>query len=118
MTRPRLTVAEVIRSCIDEFLENCGAKLTAGQRRVLKDVTACRTAALGGHILHCCQRGHQQIAYNSCCNRRCPTCQATATARWLEAHATDLLPVPYFHLVFTLPNVLDPLAALANPWIL
>ena len=61
-----------------------------------------------------CECGHRQIAYNSCCNRHCPTCQATAAARWLEAHAADLLPVPYFHLVFTLPNVLDPLA-LANP---
>jgi hypothetical protein len=114
MTRPRPTVAEVIRSCIDEFLEKYGAKLTGGQRRVLKDLAACRTAALGGHVLHCCHCGHQQIAYNSCCNRHCPTCQATAGARWLEAHAADLLSVPYFHLVFTLPNVLDQLA-LANP---
>ena len=114
MTRPRPTVAEVIRSCVDEFLEKYSAKLTPEQRRALKDLTACRTAALGGHVLECLECGHQQIAYNSCGNRHCPTCQATAAARWLEAHAADLLPVPYFHLVFTLPNVLDPLA-LANP---
>jgi hypothetical protein len=114
MTRPRLTVAEVIRSCIDEFLGKYGAKLTPEQRRALEDLTACRTAALGGHVLECLECGHQQIAYNSCGNRHCPTCQATAAARWLEAHAADLLPVPYFHLVFTLPNVLDPLA-LSNP---
>jgi hypothetical protein len=110
MTRPRPTVAEVIRSCLDEFLHKYGAKLTPAQDRVLKDLTACRTAALGGHVLECQECGHQQIAYNSCGNRHCPTCQATAAARWVEAHAADLLPVPYFHLVFTLPNALDPIA--------
>jgi Putative transposase/Transposase zinc-binding domain len=114
MTGPRPTVAEVIRSCLDEFLDQYGAKLTPEQRRALENLTACRTAALGGHVLECLECGHQQIAYNSCGNRHCPTCQATAAARWLEAHAADLLPVPYFHLVFTLPDVLDPLA-LANP---
>ena len=113
MTAPRPTVAEVIRSCRDEFLNEYGAKLTLEQRRALKDMTACRTAALGGHVLGCLECGHQQIAYNSCGNRHCPTCQATAAARWLEAHAADLLPVPYFHVVFTLPDVLDPIA-LAN----
>jgi hypothetical protein len=114
MTGPWPTVAEVIRSCVDEFLDKYGAALTCEQRRALGDLTACRTAALGGHVLECLECGHQQIAYNSCGNRHCPTCQATAAARWLEAHAADLLPVPYFHLVFTLPDVLDPLA-LANP---
>jgi hypothetical protein len=107
-------VAEVIRSCLDEFVHKYGPQLTPQQHRVLKDLTACRTAALGGHVLECLECGHQQIAYNSCGNRHCPTCQATAAARWVEAHAADLLSVPYFHLVFTLPNALDPLA-LANP---
>ena len=114
MTRPRPTVAEVIRSCLDEFMEKYGPKLTSAQHRALEDLTACRTAALGGHVLECLECGHQQIAYNSCGSRHCPTCQATAAARWLEAHAADLLPAPYFHLVFTLPDVLDPLA-LSNP---
>ena len=114
MTQPRHTVAEVIRSCLDEFLDQYGTTLTPEQRRALKDLTACRTAALGGHVLGCPECGHQQIAYNSCGNRHCPTCQATAAARWLEARAEELLPVPYFHLVFTLPDVLDPIA-LANP---
>jgi hypothetical protein len=114
MTPPRLTVAEVVRSCLDEFLEEYGADLTPEQRRALNDLVCCRTAALGGHVLECPECGHQQIAYNSCGNRHCPTCQATAAARWLEARAAELLPVPYFHLVFTLPNVLDPIA-LANP---
>jgi Putative transposase/Transposase zinc-binding domain len=110
MTRPRLTVAEVIRSCLDEFLERFGPKLTPEQRRALKDLTACRTAALGGHVLGCPECGYRQIAYNSCGNRHCPTCQATAAARWLEARAAELLPVPCFHIVFTLPNALDPIA--------
>jgi Putative transposase/Transposase zinc-binding domain len=114
MTQPRPTVAEVMRSCRDEVLDQYGAYLTPEQRRALRDLTACRTAALGGHILGCPACGHQQIAYNSCGNRHCPTCQATDAARWLEARAAELLPVPYFHLVFTLPNALDPIA-LANP---
>jgi hypothetical protein len=107
-------VAEVIRSTYDEFLDQYDTKLTPEQHRALKDITACRTAALGGHVLQCPQCGHQQIAYNSCGNRHCSTCQATAAARWMEARAAELLPVPYFHLVFTLPNVLGPIA-LANP---
>jgi Putative transposase/Transposase zinc-binding domain len=114
MSRPRPTVAEVIRSVLDEFLETYGSGLTPEQRRALQDLTACRTAALGGHVLACLECGHQQIAYNSCGNRHCPTCQATAAARWLEVRTAQLLPVPYFHIVFTLPDVLDPIA-LANP---
>src|SRR5215472_2803966 len=114
MTRPPLTVGAIIRSCLDEFWEQDGATLTPEQRRALKDLAACRTAALGGHVLGCPECGHRQIAYNSCGNRHCPTCQATAAARWLEARAAELLPTPYFHLVFTLPDALDPIA-LANP---
>jgi Putative transposase/Transposase zinc-binding domain len=114
MTRPRLTVGAVMRSCRDEVLGQYGEHLLPEQRRALLDLTACRTAALGGHILGCPECGHQQIAYNSCGNRHCPTCQATDAARWLEARAAELLPVPYFHLVFTLPDALDPIA-LANP---
>ncbi len=113
MTGTRPTVAEVIRSGLDEFLEKYGADLTTEQRRALEDLTACRTAALGGHVLGCPECGHQQIAYNSCGNRHCPTCQATEAARWLDARAGELLPVPYFHLVFTLPDALNPIA-LAN----
>jgi Putative transposase/Transposase zinc-binding domain len=114
MTQTRSTVAEVIRSCLDEFLERYGSELTPEQRRALHDLISCRTAALGGHVLGCPECGHQQIAYNSCGNRHCPTCQATAAARWLEARAAELLPVPYFHLVFTLPDALNPIA-LGNP---
>jgi hypothetical protein len=117
MTQPRPTVGGVIRSVADEFLGPNGPRLTPEQRRTLKDLAACRTAALGGHVLGCPECGYQQIAYNSCGNRHCPTCQATAAARWLEARAAELLPVPYFHVVFTLPDVFDPLA-LGNPRVL
>jgi Putative transposase/Transposase zinc-binding domain len=114
MIRPRLEVAEVIRSCRDAFLKQYGASLTTEQRRALDDLTACRTAALGGHVLECPECGHQEVSYNSCGNRHCPKCQATATARWLEAQAADLLDTPYFHVVFTLPGALGPIAR-SNP---
>ena len=114
MTRPRLEVAEVIRSCRDAFLQRYGASLTPEQRRALDDLAACRTAALGGHVLECPECGHQEVSYNSCGNRHCPKCQATAAARWLEAQAADLLDTPYFHVVFSLPGGLAPLAS-ANP---
>lgn len=114
MSRPPLDVAEVIRSCHDEFLERYGAALTPEQRRALHDLAACRTAALGGHVLSCPECGYQEISYNSCGNRHCPKCHGTAAARWLDAQAADLLGVPYFHVVFTLPRALDPIA-LANP---
>jgi Putative transposase/Transposase zinc-binding domain len=114
MTRPRLEVAEVIRSCRDTFLEQYGASLTTEQRRALDDLTACRTAALGGHVLECPGCGYQEVSYNSCGNRHCPKCQATAAARWLETQAADLLDTPYFHVVFSLPGALGPMA-LSNP---
>jgi hypothetical protein len=110
MTRPRHEVAEVIRSCRDAFLEQHGAGLTPVQHRVLDDLTACRTAALGGHVLGCTECGHQEISYNSCGNRHCPKCQGAAAARWLETQAADLLETPYFHVVFTLPGALGPIA--------
>jgi hypothetical protein len=114
MTRPRLEVADVIRSCYDEFLERYGKGLTPEQRRALDDLASCRTAALGGHVLECPQCGYRQVAYNSCGNRHCPKCQGTAAARWLETQVADLLPTPYFHVIFTLPRVLGPIA-LENP---
>ena len=110
MTRPQLEVAEVIRSCRDAFLRRYGASLTCEQQRALDDLTACRTAALGGHVLGCLECGHQEVSYNSCGNRHCPKCQATAAARWLETQAADLLDTPYFHVVFTLPSALGPVA--------
>jgi hypothetical protein len=114
MNRPRLEVADVFRRHGDAFLDRFGKGLSHEQRRVLHDVTVCRTAALGGHVEECDRCGHRQVAYNSCRNRHCPKCQAAAAAEWMEARESELLPVEYFHIVFTLPQVLNPIA-LQNP---
>lgn len=89
--------------------------LSAEQRRVVSAITSCRTAALGGHVRECDRGcGYQEISYNSCRNRHCPKCQGLDRVRWQEARAQDLLPVPYFHLVFTVPDALHPVF-LAHP---
>jgi len=106
--RPRLEMAEVFRQYGEEYLQKYGA--SPEQRRVLRDVENCRTAVLGGHVEQCDHCGHQKIAYNSCRNRHCPKCQGPARARWMRAREAELLPVPYFHVVFTLPETLGPLA--------
>ncbi len=108
MTQPRLEVAEVFRRYQDQYLATYPASLE--QHRVVRDLIACRTAALGGHLRRCGACGHQQIAYNSCRNRHCPKCQAQKQAVWLEAQCANLLEVPYYHIVFTLPQALSPLA--------
>ena len=92
------------------FAARYGTSLSLDQRRVLLDLANCRTAALGGHLEVCDECGFQRPAYNSCRNRHCPKCQARSRAVWLEARAQDLLPVPYFHVVFTLPEEIGPLA--------
>lgn len=115
--RPALEVAEVIRQHEDAFLERHGSGLTATQRKALRDLAVCRTAALGGHVEHCLDCAHERIAYNSCRNRHCPKCQALARARWLDRQAEHLLPVEYHHVVFTLPAEVGVLA-LGNPTIL
>jgi hypothetical protein len=110
MTRPRLEVAEVFQQYGDAFLDRYGDVLAPEQRRALSDIAACRTAALGGHVEACSRCGHQRIAYNSCRNRHCPKCQASAAAQWVEERRDELLPVEYFHVVFTLPSALGPIA--------
>jgi hypothetical protein len=112
--RPAWEVADVIREHGEAFLAKYGGALTAAQRRALRDLAECRTAALGGHVQRCLDCGHERIAYNSCRNRHCPKCQALARARWLEREAQLLLPVEYHHVVFTLPAAVAELA-LANP---
>jgi Putative transposase/Transposase zinc-binding domain len=114
MTPPRLEVAEIFRRYGDAFLDQYGETLRPEQRRALNDIAACRTVALGGHVEECDHCGHRQIAYNSCRNRHCPKCQATAAAQWVEAREAELLPVEYAHVVFTLPAVLGSIA-LQNP---
>lgn len=85
-------------------------ELNNWQLRCLSAIKDCRTLALGGHVDQCDSCGHVQISYNSCRNRHCPKCQGHKRVEWLEARATELLSVPYFHVVFTLPDILNPLA--------
>lgn len=108
--RPHLEVADVIRSHGEAFLQKYGSHLTQAQKKALRDLGQCRTAALGGHLERCLDCGHERPAYNSCRNRHCPKCQALSRARWLAREATYLLPVEYFHVVFTLPAELAALA--------
>ena len=114
MTGNGIEVADVINRYGSDFRERFGATLSWQQRRVLIDVGACRSAMLGGHLEACEVCGFQRPAYNSCRNRHCPKCQGRARAAWLDARCSDLLPVPYFHVVFTLPDEIGPLA-LQNP---
>ena len=112
--RPAVEVADIIREHGDEFHDKYAAILSHAQRKALRDLARCRTAALGGHKERCLDCGHERIAYNSCRNRHCPKCQALSRAHWLAAQAEHLLPVEYYHLVFTLPDELSDLAR-ANP---
>ena len=111
---PRHEVAEVLR--LSES-SGRGAPLSRDQQRVVRHLLACRTAALGGHVDACDSCGHRTLSYNSCRDRHCPKCQGSATAEWLDQQRTSLLPVPYTHVVFTLPHTLAPLA-LQNPRVL
>jgi hypothetical protein len=105
LDRPALELADVIRRHGSRL-----SGISTEQQRVLRRLAACRTAALGGHVETCDHCQHQRMAYNSCRNRHCPKCQASACARWMEARAAELLPVEYFHVVFTLPDVFNRLA--------
>ncbi len=102
-TRPPLEVADIVRVHGPAFLARHDTGLSTVQRRALRDVARCRTATLGGHVQRCGQCGHEAIAYNSCRNRHCPKCQGSRTAAWLQREASWLLPVDYYHVVFTLP---------------
>ena len=105
-----LEVADVFRDGESDSRARYGRSLSREQRQVLCAVIRCRTAQLGGHIQQCGDCGHQRIQYNSCRNRHCPKCQAMARAVWLEKRESELLPIPYFHVVFTLPHELGLLA--------
>jgi hypothetical protein len=108
--RDGLEIADVFRDGESQFRQQYGNILRPEQRQVLRAITRCRTAEMGGHKQQCDDCGHQRIQYNSCRNRHCPKCQALARAEWLEARQAELLPIPYFHTVFTLPSQLRPLA--------
>jgi len=106
MTRPPWEVADIIRRAGNEFIERYRGSLTWAQLKVLRAIQRCRTATLGGHRDQCVRCGHQAISYNSCRNRHCPKCQTNARDRWLQARQQELLPVFYFHLVFSVPHAL------------
>jgi len=106
--RPRFEVADVVRAHADDYRRRHHP--SAAQERVLERIATCRTVALGGHLDECDDCGHQRISYNSCRDRHCPKCQNTQRAQWLTERLERLLPVPYFHVVFTIPDQLNPLA--------
>ena len=108
--RPTLEVADIVRAHGDEYRRAHAETLSAGQKRVLRAIERCRTAALGGHLERCDQCGHERNAYNSCADRHCPKCQSLARAKWLEKRQAELLECEYFHVVFTLPAELAALA--------
>ena len=114
MTRPPLEVADVVQQYGAAYLTRYGPSISAEQRQVLRAIAACRTAALGGHTTQCDHCGHEESSYHSCRNRHCPKCQGSAQAAWLATRERELLEVPYFHVVFTLPHTLSPLV-LQNP---
>lgn len=114
--RPRHEIAEVFQRYLegDGLGQATASEWSREQQAVVDQILACRTARLGGHVDECDACGHLRISYNSCRNRHCPKCQGSAQADWLDARQAEVLPVPYAHVVFTLPQALAPLA-LQNP---
>jgi len=108
--RPKLEVADIVRHYGDRYRAEHETSLSSAQRRVMRAIAACRTAALGGHLDACDSCGQQQISYNSCRNRHCPKCQSLARAAWIEQRQAELLDCSYFHVVFTLPEEIAAIA--------
>jgi Putative transposase/Transposase zinc-binding domain len=110
VAREGLEIADVFRDFGPAFRDQHGASLSSAQRHAMTAIEGCRTAALGGHVEQCGDCGHQRISFNSCRNRNCPKCQGLARAQWLEDRQAELLDVPYFHLVFTVPAQIEVIA--------
>ena len=112
MARPALEVADILRDHGPAWRDANSGHISLDQLKVMRAIERCRTAALGGYVARCenAACGHTLIAYNSCRNRHCPKCQAAASRRWLAEREAELLPVPYFHLVYTLPSKLRDIA--------
>ncbi len=104
--RHRLEVADVVRAHRRDFVAARRGRVALSENKVLDAIERCRTAALGGHVSQCDRCGHEEISYNSCRNRHCPKCMVSAREKWLAAREDDLLPIPYFHVVFTIPHEL------------
>jgi hypothetical protein len=103
VARPALEVADIFRDLGAAWRAANRGHVSLAQMKVMSAVESCRTAALGGHVARCEDCAHTTIAYNSCRNRHCPKCQGAAAREWMEDREAELLPVPYFHIVFTLP---------------
>ena len=103
MPRSNLEIADIFREHGPAWRRDHAGQVSLAQLKVMSAIEACRTDALGGHVAACTKCGHQHVAYNSCKNRHCPKCQDPAARDWMAARAEDLLPVEYFHVVFTLP---------------
>jgi predicted Zn-ribbon and HTH transcriptional regulator len=110
MPGPLLEVADIFRDHGAAWRAANAGHVSLGQLKVMSAIVRCRTAALGGHVARCEDCAHEHIAYNSCRNRHCPKCQSTAAKAWLVAREAELLPVGYFHLVFTLPKPIADIA--------
>ena len=104
MSRPALEVADIFRDCGPAWRSANAGHVSLAQFKVMSAIESCRTAALGGHVARCEDCSYTTIAYNSCRNRHCPKCQGAAAREWMAAQEAELLPVPYFHVVFTLPS--------------
>jgi hypothetical protein len=107
---PKLEVADIFRRYGEAYRQQFGASLSTAQRRIMTAIEVCRTAALGGHVEVCDRCGHQRIFFNSCSDRHCPKCQSLARAQWIENRQSELLDVPYFHVVFTVPEQIADIA--------
>ena len=103
MPRPALEVADILRDHGAAWRRANASHVSLGQMKVMSAIEHCRTAALGGHVARCEGCAHTIIAYNSCRNRHCPKCQGAQAREWMQAREAELLAVPYFHIVFTLP---------------
>ena len=110
MSRPALEVADIFRSHGVAWRQAHAGHVSLDQLKVMSAIERCRTAALGGHVARCADCAYTTIAYNSCRNRHCPKCQGAAAKDWLAEREADLLPVPYYHLVFTLPGPIADIA--------
>jgi hypothetical protein len=108
--RPRFEVADVFRRYGEAYRQQHAASMSAGQRRVMSAIEVCRTSALGGHLERCDRCGYERNAFNSCRDRHCPKCQCLARAQWIEERQSELLDVPYFHVVFTVPQEIAAIA--------
>jgi hypothetical protein len=115
LARPALEVADIFRAHGPAWRRAQAGHLSLGQLKVMSAIEHCRTAALGGHVARCEKCTHIRIAYNSCRNRHCPKCQGAAAKAWLAEREAELLPVPYYHLVFTLPAAIADIAYQNKP---